>query len=134
MALSNMLDGVRIAPMHLRDCRDAVAHLSRSTISVVICDTDLSDDDWKDVLQHVLQARSALVLIVTSRVADHSLWAEVLNLGGYDVLTQPFDGERGDQGHSLRPSGELCRTVVPASVRIYFRVARHRASISSGDR
>jgi DNA-binding NtrC family response regulator len=30
-------------------------------------------------------------LIVTSRLADDELWAEVLNLGGYDVLAQPFD-------------------------------------------
>jgi DNA-binding response OmpR family regulator len=79
-----MQDGVRIAAMHSRDCQGAAAHLSRSAISVVICDSDLPDGDWKDVLQHVLQARSTPVLIVTSRVADHSLWAEVLNLGGYD--------------------------------------------------
>ncbi len=32
-------------------------------------------------------------LIVTSRLADEGLWAEVLNLGGYDVLAQPFDAE-----------------------------------------
>jgi DNA-binding NtrC family response regulator len=93
MALSNMLDGVRIAAMHSRNCRDTVEHLSRSAISVVICDSDLPDGDWKDVLRHVLQARSAPVLIVTSRAADSSLWAEVLNLGGYDVLAQPFDRE-----------------------------------------
>jgi DNA-binding response OmpR family regulator len=24
-------------------------------------------------------------------LADEALWAEVLNLGGYDVLTKPFD-------------------------------------------
>jgi DNA-binding response OmpR family regulator len=30
-------------------------------------------------------------LIVTSRLADDELWAEVLNLGAYDVLAQPFD-------------------------------------------
>jgi DNA-binding response OmpR family regulator len=28
---------------------------------------------------------------VTSRVADDSLWAEVLNLGAYDLLMKPFD-------------------------------------------
>jgi hypothetical protein len=27
---------------------------------------------------------------VSSRVADDRLWAEVLNLGGYDLLTNPF--------------------------------------------
>lgn len=30
------------------------------------------------------------VLIVVSRVVDDGLWAEVLNLGGYDVLATPF--------------------------------------------
>jgi DNA-binding response OmpR family regulator len=28
---------------------------------------------------------------VTSRLADERLWAEVLSLGGYDVLMKPFD-------------------------------------------
>jgi hypothetical protein len=28
---------------------------------------------------------------VTFRTADERLWAEVLNLGGYGVLAQPFD-------------------------------------------
>jgi len=30
-------------------------------------------------------------LIVTSNAGDEALWAEGLNLGGYDVLAQPFD-------------------------------------------
>ncbi len=32
-------------------------------------------------------------LIVTSPAAGPRLWAEVLNLGGYDVLAQPFSTE-----------------------------------------
>ncbi len=30
-------------------------------------------------------------LVVTSRQADESLWSEVLNVGGYDVMAQPLD-------------------------------------------
>ena len=30
-------------------------------------------------------------LVVTSRLADDRLWAEVLNLGGWDVLSTPFE-------------------------------------------
>jgi hypothetical protein len=30
-------------------------------------------------------------MIVTSRLADERLWAEVLNLGGYHLLAKPFD-------------------------------------------
>jgi DNA-binding NtrC family response regulator len=33
------------------------------------------------------------MLIVTDRLADERLWAEVLNLGGYDLLLKPFDPE-----------------------------------------
>lgn len=32
-------------------------------------------------------------LIVFSRLADESLWAKVLNLGGFDVLMMPFEPE-----------------------------------------
>jgi len=32
-------------------------------------------------------------LVVASRTADDRLWAEVLNIGGYDVLAQPFDSD-----------------------------------------
>ena len=32
-------------------------------------------------------------LIVFSRLADERLWAEVLNLGGFDVLMTPFEPE-----------------------------------------
>ena len=32
-------------------------------------------------------------LIVSSRLADERLWAEVLNRGGYDLLATPFDAD-----------------------------------------
>lgn len=30
-------------------------------------------------------------MIVASRLADERLWAEVLNVGGYDLLVKPFE-------------------------------------------
>ena len=64
-----------------------------SSISVVICEALLPDGDWKDVLACMGQTKTSSVLVVTSKIADESLWAEVLNLGGYDVLAQPLDRE-----------------------------------------
>jgi FixJ family two-component response regulator len=32
-------------------------------------------------------------LVVASRNADDALWAEVLNLGGFDLLQKPLDAE-----------------------------------------
>jgi DNA-binding response OmpR family regulator len=43
------------------------------------------------VLEELGHLPEAPLLIVTSRLADEHLWAEVLNLGGYDVLMKPFD-------------------------------------------
>jgi len=91
--LRNILDDAQIATLHSQDCQEAVARLARPGISVVICDPVLPDGSWRDILRHTLQERSSPVLIVTSQVADISLWAEVLNMGGYDVLAQPFDRE-----------------------------------------
>jgi FixJ family two-component response regulator len=59
--------------------------LSNDSNRVVICERSLADGDWKDLLGKTAR------LIVTSHAADEALWAEVLNLGGYDVLAQPFD-------------------------------------------
>jgi DNA-binding response OmpR family regulator len=53
----------------------------------------MPDGSWKDLLEYIARVRASSVLVVTSELADESLWAEVLNLGSYDVLAQPFDRE-----------------------------------------
>lgn len=72
-------------------CRDARAILDENFVPVVISDRDLSDGCWKDVLCATGSSTCRPHLIVTSLAADAHLWAEVLNLGGYDVLAKPFD-------------------------------------------
>ena len=57
---------------------------------VLLCEETLFDGNWKDLL-HLTQEMSAPHnLIVTACHADDRLWAEVLNLGAYDVLQKPF--------------------------------------------
>jgi DNA-binding NtrC family response regulator len=66
--------------------------LDRQPPDVVVSNASLRDhSDWKHVLHEIESAGGLQPLIITSRVADESLWAEVLNLGGFDVLAQPFD-------------------------------------------
>jgi hypothetical protein len=51
---------------------------------------------------------------VADRFADERLWGEVLNLGGYDLLTKPFVREEVlhvlelacHRSHTVRQSGE----------------------------
>jgi DNA-binding NtrC family response regulator len=58
--------------------------------SVVICEEVLPDGTWRDVLAARDPVQPLPALIVTSPTVGPHLWAEVLNLGGYDVLAQPF--------------------------------------------
>ena len=74
-----------------RTYRDALTILCHDRMPVVICESWLPDGNWKDVLSQVAVLPDAPRLIVTSREPDERLWAEVLNMGGYDVLTTPFD-------------------------------------------
>jgi len=73
-----------------RTVESAMDLLSRSPVPVVMTERDLPLGNWKDVLAAIQQLPQTPLLIVTDRLADEHLWAEVLNLGGYDVLSQPF--------------------------------------------
>jgi DNA-binding NtrC family response regulator len=78
----------------LREARtyhDALMILCNDRMPVVICESCLPDGNWKDILSQIAVLPDAPRLIVTSREPDESLWAEVLNMGGYDVLATPFE-------------------------------------------
>ncbi len=55
---------------------------------MVITECELAGGlSWRDLLAEI----DEMGVIVTSKVADERLWAEVLNLGGYDLLMKPLD-------------------------------------------
>ena len=74
-----------------RSCREACEILKSDCVPVVVCESSLPDGNWRSLLDRLAQSAGHPLLIVTSRQADDHLWAEVLNLGGYDVLPKPFD-------------------------------------------
>ncbi len=65
--------------------------LQRNDISVVLCECDLKTGTWADILKHIQPLSYPPSLIVTSRLADDRLWSIVLNEGGWDLLSKPFD-------------------------------------------
>jgi DNA-binding response OmpR family regulator len=74
-----------------RDCREAVQFLKGNPLGVVLCESSFGEKCWKNMLEECSRLRRPPLLVVTSRKADDTLWSEVLNLGGYDVLAQPYD-------------------------------------------
>jgi len=67
---------------------------NRRRICVVIWQHDLPDGDWKSLIEELDKLPARPKLIVSSRLADERLWAEVLNLGAFDLLVaEPFEAE-----------------------------------------
>jgi len=74
------------APNRLR----ALATLRQHPVEVVISEKDGLRWNWRRLFNDLRDLAQPPQLIVTSRTANDSLWAEVLNIGAYDVLPQPF--------------------------------------------
>jgi DNA-binding NtrC family response regulator len=90
-ALLQILDSLPFVLTTAGTCREAVTLLEREQFGVILCECKLPDGDWSEILNQVSGGGEDPLLIVTSRLADVSLWAEVLNLGGYDLLAKPFN-------------------------------------------
>lgn len=85
--------------------REALDQVNHCRVSVILCERDPPDGTWRELWETVRMKSAPPLLIVVSRFADESLWAEVLNLGGYDVLLKPFEPPE-----VLRIVENACRT------------------------
>lgn len=67
------------------------AALESGDIGVIVTDPDLPDGCcWIDIANAAHRVAFPPNVIVTSALGDDRLWAEVLNLGGFDLLLKPF--------------------------------------------
>jgi DNA-binding NtrC family response regulator len=64
--------------------------VQRDRVTAVLFDQDTQGGHWRALLRDFAEIDRAPALIVSSRLADERLWAEVLNLGGFDLLLTPF--------------------------------------------
>ena len=65
---------------------------------IIFTDTTLSDGTWADVLG--LAARHTVPVIVVSRLVDHDLYIQSLELGAFDFVVPPFVS--ADLAHIVR--------------------------------
>jgi DNA-binding NtrC family response regulator len=74
-----------------RDCLDFLQN--HDNVAVVICEKSLPDGEWKELMGELESVPVKPSFIVAARLADERLWAEVLNLGAFDLLAAPFERE-----------------------------------------
>ena len=88
--LSQMLDTLPLLLDHVESLDQARTKLQQSDYSVVLTEAALPDGNWLDMLHLARLLPQELEVIVTDPHADALFWAEVLNLGAYDLVSQPF--------------------------------------------
>jgi DNA-binding NtrC family response regulator len=86
------LDGLRCNLRFANNRLEALAMLAAESVAVVIVDGDAKAPSWRELLAQLSRPETgpAPRFIVLSRLADSRMWAEVLNLGAYDLLPRPL--------------------------------------------
>jgi DNA-binding response OmpR family regulator len=120
MLMHDVFRRLRWRLFEARDRRRAMDCLGRHPVQVVLAEGGTSRWNWRRVLTDLRHLKRPPQLIVTSRIADDSLWAEALNMGAYDVLARPFEADEVER--------------VVASARRHFDVPeRARLSFASAE-
>jgi DNA-binding NtrC family response regulator len=92
--LRTILDGTVWSVTESGDHSEALRRLKEKEVSIVLCDRNWGDTPWQQTMQDLIAARRGACVILLSNVADQYLWDEVVRLGGFDVLTRPFQREQ----------------------------------------
>jgi len=75
-----------------RSIEEARARLRREGYGVVVCPyRSPGAGKWSDLLQEARSMHAPPKVVVTDELGDAPVWAEVISLGGYDLLQKPFE-------------------------------------------
>jgi len=88
--LRQMLFQLPVVLDHVSSLREARGTLEKGKYDVILTEALLEDGNWVDLLNLAREKPREMQVIVTDRHADSRFWAEALNLGAYDLVTQPF--------------------------------------------
>lgn len=88
--LSSMLRSLSVPIEYVADLTHARVMIRDGNYPVILTEANLRDGTWLDVLDLAYRVTPRSEVIVTDAAADARFWAEVLNMGAYDLIAQPF--------------------------------------------
>jgi len=88
--LAPMLQALPLVVEQVETLQQASRKLQQADYEVILTEAGLPDGDWLGVMRLARAHPGKPKVIVTDPQADARFWAEVLNLGAYDLLAQPF--------------------------------------------
>ena len=69
---------------------DALALIGQAKPQILFMDRDLSGSDWRETMSAFATSSSKICIMLVSTVVDTYLWNEVVQNGGYEVLSKPL--------------------------------------------
>jgi DNA-binding NtrC family response regulator len=87
-----------------RTCTEALDFLRESECNVVVCEKELPDGGWHDLVAGISQLKTSPPVVVMSGGADEIMWAEVLRNGGFDLISKPLESR---EVRRIMPSAEM---------------------------
>ena len=108
---------------------EAEGILDEGDTDVVLADSDSLAGSWRRMLQ-VTGGSASPSVIVASRLGEDALWAEVLNLGGFDVVLKPFDSE--ELLHTVSMAGRHHRALNVRTAVLQQEIAMSSPEFSGG--
>lgn len=91
LSLGKIFLASNLQPHGVCNCHEAIEFLDQHKIPVVLTEPELPDGSWRKLLDYMAKHAAPPNLIVSCRLPDDRLWAEVLTMGGYDLLATPFE-------------------------------------------
>jgi DNA-binding NtrC family response regulator len=82
----SLFDGFGFTVVRAGSRAEAIESLAARAAPVLICAANLSDGNWRDLLLSLRSLRLPPALIVAG---ETSIWNDVLEAGGFDVLSAP---------------------------------------------
>jgi DNA-binding NarL/FixJ family response regulator len=81
-----------IVPVNHATClKEAISRLRSGQFRVILTEAELRDGGCRDALRISQQTASPSQVVVTNPFVGARFWADVINLGAFDMLAQPFD-------------------------------------------
>jgi DNA-binding NtrC family response regulator len=71
--------------------REAFQVLERADISLVICERECPEGNWRELFERIEEKGNSVPFVVCSESPGLELWAEAVNQGAFDALAKPFD-------------------------------------------
>jgi DNA-binding NtrC family response regulator len=81
--------------VHMASTSDSAAEiLKHHPADVIVCDRDVKPAGWRVAIEELAARSPASRFILSSPANDDRLWLEVIERGGFDVVTTPLHQER----------------------------------------